>query len=70
MFSVYWCHLQLAVKAVPYRTNLMKALGRKEGTGEDQVLEDMQTMLAGLQRVLSSLNCFYQKHSLDSGSVA
>ncbi len=47
----------------------MKALGQREGSGEEQVLEDMQAMLTGLQRILSVLNSFYQKHRLDPSSL-
>ncbi|XP_062518637.1 pleckstrin homology domain-containing family A member 8-like [Corticium candelabrum] len=60
----------LAVKTVPYRSTLMKALGQQEGTGEEQVLEDMRTMLQGLQRILFSLKSFYGKHNLDASAVA
>ncbi|XP_065834793.1 pleckstrin homology domain-containing family A member 8-like isoform X2 [Oscarella lobularis] len=60
----------LAVKAVPYRVNFMKALGMPEGGSEEQVVRDAVSMANALGSILSAINLYYQKHNLDTAATA
>lgn len=52
----------MAMKSVPYRQDLLKALGPGD---EDLVLGDMQEFTIALGGVIRILNQFYSAHELD-----
>lgn len=59
---------QLAVKAVPYRSDLLTSLGTtdKGVAPHKDVIRDMRVCVEGLGRITNIINQFYRKHKLDS----
>lgn len=58
----------LAVKAVPYRSDLLTSLGTtdKGVVPHKDVIRDMRICVEGLGRITNIINQFYRKHKLDS----
>lgn len=58
----------LAVKAVPYRSDLLTSLGTtdKGVAHHNDVIRDMRVCVEGLGRITNIINQFYRKHKLDS----
>lgn len=59
---------QLAVKAVPYRSDFLTSLGTTEQglAPHKDVIRDMKVCVEGLTRVTNIINQLYRKHKLDS----
>ena len=55
---------QLAMKAVPYRKDFMKALG--PDTTEDVILEEMKMTVTDMAINMDQLNAFYLETGQDS----
>ena len=61
----------MAVKAVPYWKDFVKALGSTESgiAPENDVLHDIETFTITLTPILERINAFYRENNLDSNAT-
>ena len=61
-------HVQVAVRAVPYRKDFIEALKGDPSITEEQVMEDTKSSIAKLKTNIDEINRFYTEKGLQSDS--
>ena len=62
-------HIQLAVRAVPYRKDFVESLKKDPSVTEEQVVEDTKASITKMKTNIDEINRFYAENGLDSDAV-